>query len=664
MQIIEPRNPKKRTDQGMPAHPAASPISVSDESSEAHTDLYKNLSAEQHVPGTSPVASASVRSTSPDDVSVPLPQAHQPSAANPIPEIPTVPPAAVANCDRSDKHSCIPISIPPAAMPGSVQKPSADPHAPASRASQGAGTVPGSDPAMLSDPKSVSSSIGKPSVKISARRKAGLPTEMRGKSKSRRPTMNLPEIFTSPSDRNDSASRAASDKGIDTRSAAPILDKTSTAPAPPKTAGKTGAVALGAPAAPISLAIPESHDTGNSADSSDKIPCANARDRLSQPVQPRQQKHQPMSHLASDGKANGAADESNELVVPHEASSAIPSEALGDRKLSRSELSKMKKRERTEYKRARKSNKKAAKQAKKRRRRSKRKAPVWQVIMLLVGIGLLAYPIVADRISAYQADEAIQSYTMHISEDPEVINQLMSEAEAYNDRLSGTPNNYDGTVRAEDQLIVEGGLPFAWIEFPTLGEQLPIYHGTDESSLQSGVGHLERTSIPIGGNSTHSVLTGHSGMPGSRMFDDIDRLEVGEVFFIHILDRDLAYQVISSEVVWPDEVESLVIQPDRDLVTLITCTPYGVNDHRLLVHAERTDYDEALSLPSNNMALFFNQRTMPFILAIIITVLFFIMLSIHRRRRYPLELGVDKAWNGLSDYTDDKRRFIGYRDAT
>lgn len=352
------------------------------------------------------------------------------------------------------------------------------------------------------------------------------------------------------------------------------------------------------------------------------------------------------------------ADEPHEFVLP-DSIAQEPAETLVQdlhfetRKLSRKELKQLSAEEQLAYK-------KAVKEEKKRRKRSKRKTPIWQIITLIIGLGLLAYPIIADRISAYQADQAITSYTQEIAQDPAIINQKLDEAQAYNDRLSGTPSTYTGVIPEQDQLIVAGDSAFAWIELPTLSEKLPIFHGTSEDSLQAGVGHLERTSMPIGGNSTHTVLTGHSGMPGSRMFDDIDRLEVGDVFMIHVLNQDLAYKVISTEVVWPDEVESLAIQQGKDLCTLITCTPYGVNDHRLLVHAERTSYDEALSLPSNNMMLFFNQRTIPFIIAIILTVLFFVMLTIHRRRRHPLELGVDKAWNGLSDYTDDRRRFIGY----
>lgn len=287
--------------------------------------------------------------------------------------------------------------------------------------------------------------------------------------------------------------------------------------------------------------------------------------------------------------------------------------------------------------------------------------PLWQWFTLLLGLALLAYPIIADRVSAYQADQAIMSYTEQLTQDPVEINRLLDEAKAYNDRIGGVPNDSGAAVIPQDQLIVSGQLPFAWIEFPTLSEKLPIYHGTSSATLQAGVGNLEKTSIPIGGNSTHSVLTGHSGMPGSRMFDDIDRLDIGDVFMIHVLNLDLAYKVISTEVVWPDEVDSLSVQPGRDLVTLITCTPYGVNDHRLLVHAERTDYDEALELPSNNMALFFNRRTIPFIIAIAMMIVFFFGVSVHRKLRYPLELGVDAAWNGLSDYTDDKRRYVGKR---
>lgn len=353
------------------------------------------------------------------------------------------------------------------------------------------------------------------------------------------------------------------------------------------------------------------------------------------------------------------ADEPHEFVLP-ETAERLREELASSEKLSRKQQKALPPEARLAYKKSKKERKKADKLAKKRKKRSKRRTPVWQIIMLIVGLSMLAYPIVADRISAWQADQAITTYTTQIEQDPTVINALLDEAQAYNDRLSGTPSSYIGEIRDEKELIVGGGLPFAWIEFPTLAEKLPIYHGTEETSLQSGVGHLERTSLPIGGNSTHTVLTGHSGMPGNRMFDDIDRLAIGDVFLVHTLNQDLAYKVISTEVVWPDEVESLVIQPGRDLCTLITCTPYGVNDHRLLVHAERTDYDEALSLPSNNMALFFNQRTIPFIIAIIVTVLFFLMLTVHRRRRHPLEIGVDKSWNGLSDYTDDRRRFIGY----
>ena len=121
---------------------------------------------------------------------------------------------------------------------------------------------------------------------------------------------------------------------------------------------------------------------------------------------------------------------------------------------------------------------------------------------------------------------------------------------------------------------------------------MPIYHGTSDAVLMAGVGHLEGSSLPVGGTSTHTVLTAHSGMRNLRMFDDIHELEEGDIVLLHTMGDVLAYRATSSEVVWPDETESLAIQPDQDLLTLVTCTPYGVNDHRLLVNCVRTDYSQ------------------------------------------------------------------------
>lgn len=401
--------------------------------------------------------------------------------------------------------------------------------------------------------------------------------------------------------------------------------------------------------------------------------------------------------LTAKGKDGSKGRRPNMDDVKEAMAEAMMESATGERRAMRKTAKKLRKQLKRSRKKAKKSGEKAApaelqmetmsreaarsqqvssiygaktkKELKAERKRTRRArtpkifgVPVWQWLMLIIGLAFLSYPIIADRISAWQADQAITSYTDTITQyDPAEINRMLDEAHAYNDRLSGTPNDYQGTIPDANNLISHEGLPFGWVEFPQLAEKLPLYHGTSNDALQAGVGHLEGSSFPVGGTSTHAVLTGHSGMPGNRMFDDIDRLVIGDVFMIHVLNVDLAYRVISVEVVWPDQTESLAIQPGRDLVTLITCTPYGVNDHRLLVHAERTDYSEALELPSNNMALFFNQRTMPFIIAIVFMIIFFFGISLRRKLRYPLELGVDTAWNGLSDYTDDKRRYVGER---
>ena len=130
-----------------------------------------------------------------------------------------------------------------------------------------------------------------------------------------------------------------------------------------------------------------------------------------------------------------------------------------------------------------------------------------------------------------------------------------------------------------------------YIEIPKIDIKLPIYHGTSELVLNNGIGHLEGTSLPIGGKSTHSVLTGHRGMPSSKLFTDLNQLVIGDVFYIYILDNILAYQVDKISIISPDDVSELKIIEGEDIVTLMTCTPYGVNTHRLLVRGKRVSYN-------------------------------------------------------------------------
>ena len=177
--------------------------------------------------------------------------------------------------------------------------------------------------------------------------------------------------------------------------------------------------------------------------------------------------------------------------------------------------------------------------------------------------------------------------------------ELIAEKEravAYNKTLqSGTDNTFSREALAEAEesywhlLNVRGDGIMGYIQIPKIGVELPIYHGTAEETLDKGVGHLLGTSLPVGGIGTHSVLTGHSGLAGTRMFSDLDQLKIGDVFYARVLDETHAYMVLDINTVLPEDTSKLEIDPQRESVTLVTCTPFGVNTHRLLVRGERIE---------------------------------------------------------------------------
>ena len=148
----------------------------------------------------------------------------------------------------------------------------------------------------------------------------------------------------------------------------------------------------------------------------------------------------------------------------------------------------------------------------------------------------------------------------------------------------------------DSQLNLAGNGIMGYVEIPKISVNLPIYHGTENDSLERGIGHLLGSSLPVGGESTHTILSGHSGMASQKMFTDLEQLTAGDVFYLHVLDETLAYQVVEINTVLPYDTSLLGIAPDEDLCTLITCTPYGVNTHRLLVRGSRIPYEEAVLL--------------------------------------------------------------------
>ena len=216
------------------------------------------------------------------------------------------------------------------------------------------------------------------------------------------------------------------------------------------------------------------------------------------------------------------------------------------------------------------------------------------VIVLVLGVMILLYPTVSDYWNSFHQSRAIASYLEQIENiDPVDYENEWARAEQYNRELSGKPNRFmlseEEYAEYETMLNLTGSGIMGYIEIPKISCSLPIYHGTDEAVLQIAVGHIEGTSLPTGGAGTHTVLSGHRGLPSARLFTDLDQMEEGDLFVIRVLDRVMTYMVDQILIVLPEEMDGLAIDPKEDYCTLVTCTPYGINSHRLLVRGKRTD---------------------------------------------------------------------------
>ena len=226
------------------------------------------------------------------------------------------------------------------------------------------------------------------------------------------------------------------------------------------------------------------------------------------------------------------------------------------------------------------------------------------ILVFIAGIAVFLYPTVSHYLYEKNSTRAITEHSENLSKlSPEVIAEEKEAVRRYNKSLFENavvltdpfdPDAYPITDGEYTELLAFDDV-MAYIEIPAISVYLPIYHGTEEETLLIGVGHLENTSLPTGGESTHAVLSAHCGLPSARLFTDLNLLREGNIFRIYVLDETLTYQVYGIETVDPDDSSSLFIQEGEDLVTLITCTPYGKNTHRLLVHGRRIEEkDEAL----------------------------------------------------------------------
>ena len=216
------------------------------------------------------------------------------------------------------------------------------------------------------------------------------------------------------------------------------------------------------------------------------------------------------------------------------------------------------------------------------------------ILILLAGLSLLLYPTVSDYWNSFHQSRAIASYAEQAAEiDSDTYEQLWADAQAYNRSLIGKVGRYDMTdeerAKYESLLDVSGNGIIGYIEIPSIKCSLPIYHGTDEAILQIAVGHIEGTSLPVGGSGTHCVLSGHRGLPSARLFTDLDKMVVGDTFMMRVLDETLTYEVDQIRIVLPNEMDDLEIEEGKDYCTLVTCTPYGINSHRLLVRGHRIE---------------------------------------------------------------------------
>ena len=219
------------------------------------------------------------------------------------------------------------------------------------------------------------------------------------------------------------------------------------------------------------------------------------------------------------------------------------------------------------------------------------------VLVLVVGVAIMLYPTASDYWNSFHQSRAIAGYAESVSNiDAEEYERIWLDASDYNRTLLNKSNPF--AVSEEDWpeyealLNIGGNGIMGYIEIPKINCALPIYHGTDEAVLQIAVGHIQGSSLPVGGESTHTVLSGHRGLPSAKLFTDLDQMDEGDKILLRILDETLTYEVDQIRRVLPDELNELAISPGRDFCTLVTCTPYGVNTHRLLVRGKRVENTE------------------------------------------------------------------------
>lgn len=273
---------------------------------------------------------------------------------------------------------------------------------------------------------------------------------------------------------------------------------------------------------------------------------------------------------------------------------------------------------------------------------------IFRIIVLLIAFSVLLYPTVSNYLYEKNGARVISSYDENAVRLSESEKQAMLEAaRQYNRELLGnielldpfSPLKKEVDARYQSLLNTNEAGMMGYIRIPKIDVELPIYHGTEERILQSGVGHFEGTSLPVGGESSHTVLTGHRGLPSKLLFTDLDQMKEGDIFYLKILGETFAYKIDQILTVLPENKKALTIEPGKDYATLVTCTPYAVNTHRLLVRGSRIPYEEAVrQVPDEKIT-----PTLPFqvkvlLAAIGVLVLIFIVYQLWKKTRRRKEM--------------------------
>ena len=266
---------------------------------------------------------------------------------------------------------------------------------------------------------------------------------------------------------------------------------------------------------------------------------------------------------------------------------------------------------------------------------------IFRAIGLIIALSVLLYPTISNYLYEKNGAKVISNYdenAVHLSESEKQA--MLEAARQYNQELLGnielldpfSPVKKKVDERYQSLLSTNEAGMMGYIRIPQIDVELPIYHGTEEKVLQSGVGHFEGTSLPVGGESTHTVLTGHRGLPSKLLFTDLDELEEGDIFYIKILGETLAYQIDQILTVKPENTKALTIAPGKDYATLVTCTPYAVNTHRLLVRGKRIPYEEAIrQVPDEKIIPKLPFQVKILLLAIGILLLVFVIYKVSRK---------------------------------